>query len=108
MSKGSEAVKRWRKNTKRRLIEGMGGKCVICEYDKCDAALEFHHLDASKKEFGLGAARGSIKNWKKLVEEVKKCILLCSNCHREFHEGLIVLPTEVPFFSKEIEDYQIL
>ena len=106
MSKSSDAVKRWRENTKARLVEGMGGKCVICGYSKCNAALEFHHIDPTQKEFGLGAARGSIVNWTKLVEEVKKCALLCCRCHREVHEGLAELPNEMPTFIVEYEQYQ--
>ncbi|WNL63194.1 hypothetical protein [Citrobacter phage Tr1] len=32
-------------------------------------------------------------SWKKekLIAEIKKCVLLCSNCHREVHAGLLVL-----------------
>lgn len=108
MSKSSDAVKRWRWNTKTRLVEGMGGKCVICNYSKCNAALEFHHIDPTQKEFGIGAARGSIINWNKLVEEVKKCVILCANCHREIHEGIIELPKERPTFLKEYEEYQAI
>jgi len=106
MSKSSEAVKRWRENTKARLVEGMGGKCVICGYAKCKGALDFHHINPNEKEFGLGAARGSIVNWKKLVEEVKKCALLCANCHREIHEGVTQLPNQLPIFLKEYEEYK--
>jgi hypothetical protein len=108
MSKSSEAVKRWRENTKARLVEGMGGKCVICGYSKCKAALDFHHIDPNEKEFALGAARGSILNWEKLVEEVKKCALLCANCHREIHEGVAELPNELPTFLKEYEEYKAI
>jgi hypothetical protein len=106
MSQKSEAVKRWRKNTKHRLLEAMGGKCVVCQYDKCDAVLDFHHLDPSQKDFSLGAARASIKNWKFLVEEVKKCVILCCRCHREYHEGLIEIPRNIPSFDKRLEDYK--
>ena len=30
-----------------------GGKCLICGYDRCIQALEFHHLDATKKDIGV-------------------------------------------------------
>ena len=108
MSPKSDAVKRWRRNTKHRLLQAMGGKCIICGYDKCDAVLDFHHLDPSKKDFALGSARASIKNWNFLVEEVKKCVILCCRCHREHHEGLVEIPKNVPVFEKKYEDYKEL
>lgn len=30
-----------------------GGKCSICGYDRCIQALEFHHLDVTKKDIGV-------------------------------------------------------
>lgn len=59
-----------------------GGKCEKCGYDKCIAALEFHHVDRTTKEFRLSK---SFLSKEKLISELKKCILLCSNCHREIH-----------------------
>lgn len=57
-----------------------------CGYDRCRDALDFHHKDGSEKEFVI-AARPSI-SLEKLAAEISKCVLLCSNCHREFHAGL--------------------
>lgn len=72
-------------NRVQRRLEGisyLGGKCAYCGYDKCRAALEFHHLDPDEKDpVGLDPARSK----KKFFEELDKCILLCSNCHREEH-----------------------
>lgn len=62
-----------------------GGKCIRCGYNKCLSALEFHHKDPTKKDFGISDDNMRLKE---AVEEVKKCILICSNCHREFHAGL--------------------
>lgn len=101
MSKSSERVKKWRESTKKRLVEGFGGKCAICKYSKCMDALEFHHINPSEKEFSLGGARGSILSWAKILNEAKKCILLCANCHREFHAGLVNIPSEIPKFDSE-------
>ena len=99
MSKSSEAVKLWRKNTKQRMVDAMGGKCAICGYNNCTDALEFHHLDATEKEMGFGAVRGNPTSWSKIVEELKKCVLLCSNHHREIHAGVIQLPDVLPVFD---------
>ena len=53
MSKSSEAVKKWRRNTKLKLITCMGSKCQICGYNKSQNALEFHHIDPEEKDFSL-------------------------------------------------------
>jgi len=79
-------VTRRRKLLKVKAVEYKGGKCVECGYDKCIAALEFHHLDPEKKEFNLGV-RGLTRSWKKIKNELNKCVLLCANCHREIEYG---------------------
>jgi hypothetical protein len=66
-----------------KAVELMGGKCCKCGYKKNIAALEFHHLDPDKKDFDWGS--GKKKGWKRTIEELKKCVLVCSNCHREIH-----------------------
>lgn len=108
MSKGSESVKLWRKNTKKRMIQSMGSCCQICSYNKCDNALEFHHLNPKEKEMGLGAIRGNIVGWNKIIIELKKCILLCANCHREVHEGVSFIPESFCVFDESFADYKEL
>lgn len=85
---GSQSVINWRKRTKRKLIEHKGGSCELCGYSKCDRALEFHHLNPDEKDFGIS---GKSLSFDKLKDEVDKCILVCSNCHSEIHDGLIEL-----------------
>ena len=60
MSKKSEAVKRWRKNTKQRIIDSMGGKCV----------------------------------------------LVCSNCHKEIHDGVTTLTDSYETFDETYGIYK--
>ena len=86
----AEAVQRRRDKTKELLVEYKGGKCEICGYDRCIGALEFHHINPEEKEFGIGQ-KGYTRSIEKNKEEVDKCILVCANCHREIHEGLINL-----------------
>ena len=62
-----------------------GGKCVRCGYDICTAALEFHHLDPTIKDTIISSDSITLE---KAIEESKKCILICSNCHKEFHSHL--------------------
>lgn len=62
-----------------------GGCCERCGYNKCIKALEFHHLDPSKKDFTISNDHFRLKE---AIEESKKCILLCANCHRELHDNI--------------------
>lgn len=68
---------------KRQALEYKGGKCEICNYSKCVAALEFHHLDPKQKDFSISMVRHYI--FDKIKPELDKCMLVCSNCHREIH-----------------------
>lgn len=73
-----------RRVNKLKLIRYKGGKCEICGYSKCIAGLALHHRDPSTKRFNLGSGNLS-RNMDALLKEVKKCSLLCHNCHSELH-----------------------
>lgn len=68
-------------------VELKGGRCQICGYNKCIGAMDFHHVDEEKKSFDL-SSRGLTRSWARIEEEIKKCVLVCANCHREIHAGL--------------------
>ena len=68
-----------------RALEAFGGECGICGYNKCTQALEFHHVTPSEKDFTIGSS--NIANWTKIVAELRKCVMVCTNCHRELHYG---------------------
>ena len=101
----SEAVSTKRRKNKLMLVEYKGGKCERCGYDKCVDALEFHHLDPTEKEITIS---GNIKSLKKLKKEVDKCMLVCSNCHKEIHseinEKKLLEKREIEI--KNIEEYK--
>lgn len=59
-------------------------KCENCGFDKSPYALDFHHNNGLKKE-NVGTLAGSGFSMKIIMEEVKKCIVLCANCHRILH-----------------------
>lgn len=65
-------------------------RCTICN-ESDESCLDFHHIDPSKKEGEISLLRkgGSIK---KVISEIEKCVILCSNCHRKLHAGKIKLP----------------
>ena len=73
---------------KRKLVMDKGGKCEACGYDKCLAALTFHHLDGGNKAFTISKNLG--KPMDILEEEAAKCSLLCLNCHAELNHNLVV------------------
>ena len=108
MSKSSEAVKRWRASTKDRMVQAMGGKCQCCGYNKCNNSLAFHHLDPSKKDMGFGETRANPKQWSVLVEELRKCILVCNNCHGEIHAGVRNIPEDYVSFDESFAEYKEL
>lgn len=60
-------------------IKLKGGKCIFCGYDKYNGALDFHHID------------GITRSWKRVEKELEKCVLVCANCHREIHAGMLQL-----------------
>ena len=75
---------------KDKAITTKGGKCQICGYNRCKRALHFHHVDDTTKTFSLSGNHAL--SWKKIEAELDKCVLVCSNCHAEIHDGLITLP----------------
>lgn len=60
--------------------------CSICGYNKCARALELHHTN-DDKEFTLARATWS-RGWDKIKKEIKKCIVVCANCHAELHDNM--------------------
>jgi hypothetical protein len=61
--------------------------CKSCGYKKCVSALEFHHRDASKKDDSISLMVLRCSSLKRIKDEIRKCDILCANCHREFHAG---------------------
>ena len=54
--------------------------CSICGYNKHPAALDFDHIDPALKSFTL--SQDPKRAWSKIEAEIKKCRVLCANCHR--------------------------
>jgi len=85
--KTSNFQKRSAYNKKLELVNILGGCCQICGYKKCLRALSFHHIDKSTKKFNISSGRMKSARWSDILEEIKKCMLLCSNCHWEVHSN---------------------
>jgi len=75
---------------KKQMVDYKGGSCMICGYKKYMGALEFHHLDPTQKDFNLAHMKKYTFD-DKVKKELDKCVLVCSNCHREIH-GKVVGP----------------
>lgn len=95
----------WRSDRKAANIDYLASimplRCEVCGYDKCFAALDFHHTDPSQKENSWD----SMGHWIKLsLESFKDKIqannfkVLCKNCHTELHangpEERMAIPLE--------------
>ena len=74
-------------------VEYKGSKCMVCGYNRCIEALEFHHNNSTEKDFSI-SEKGYTRSWAKVKEELDKCMLLCANCHREIHAQQAQLPRE--------------
>lgn len=74
-----------KKDLKKSAVNKLGGECINCGYKRCLAALHFHHINKWEKEFNISEK----SNWYDISCEIKKCMLLCSNCHAEIHENML-------------------
>lgn len=91
--KRKEAVRRNQKisyERARNLINSVkrSNSCRICgESEVC--ALDFHHV-SDEKEYGISEMAGNT-SLEKLQREIDKCVVVCANCHRKIHAGILSL-----------------
>jgi transposase len=86
-----DRVSRRRRRIKLILVAEAGGRCALCGYDRCVAALHFHHVDPSTKRFHL-SMQGATRSLASARAEMAKCALLCASCHAEVEAGFAILP----------------
>ena len=79
-------LKKGQENRKR-IVEALGGKCILCGYDKFPCSLDAHHKDPSKKDPNFSNAR--YWSWERIEKELEGCCLLCRNCHAAVHAGFL-------------------
>jgi len=77
-----------RAKMKTRALELLGGCCVNCGYNRSNRALHFHHT-SEDKESGISTMFMRGRPWRLIEQELMKCVILCANCHSEFHDGTI-------------------
>jgi len=100
MNKQYGRVKEWRKNTKIKLVEGFASKCCICNLEDDPVVYDFHHLDEDKKDFQLSS---KVMSWENLVNEAKKCVMVCSHCHRKIHFRNLIIEKPIEFDEKLVK-----
>lgn len=80
-------VKRWT-NIKIKALDYKGNKCEDCiaSYpEEPYVIFDFHHLIKEEKDVSWNKLR--LRSWEKIKNELDKCVLLCSNCHRKRHHN---------------------
>ena len=76
-------------------------QCTNCN-ENDSSCLDFHHTDPTQKEFSISKMVGKTGTFK-LITELEKCIILCSNCHKKFHAGRIQLSDSTEYMNKIVE-----
>ena len=69
--------------------------CAKCG-DNRGYVLDFHHINPEEKENTVARLTSNTSSVQKVYDEIKKCIVLCANCHREFH-----------YFEKQKENFTL-
>lgn len=82
-----------RRLIKKKAVKYKGNKCYCCNQQYPLVVYDFHHLNPSQKDFSLGDKTSTVK-WEKVQIEIDKCILVFANCHRQIHNGDIILDQE--------------
>lgn len=96
----SQVVIDFIKRRKGNLIKVFGSKCCLCGFDKWQSALEFHHVNPEEKSFGIMTDHVT-KSLESQLTELKKCILVCANCHRGIHSDELTIPENWQEFYDE-------
>jgi hypothetical protein len=84
------------------LVNLRGGKCEKCGYSKNLAAFDFHHIDPKNKNFQLDVRKLSNSKMEYILNEFNKCLVLCSNCHRELHNE----DMDINFLKCKVKDFK--
>lgn len=96
-----DKVTEFRRRRKENLARVLGSKCSLCGYDRCIGALEFHHIEPENKGYQLSS--GNCHNLENDLKEAEKCILVCSNCHKEIHNSNIY--NDIDLWNYQVYNY---
>lgn len=83
---GIDPITLRRETRRKHVIELIGNVCQACGYDRCRRNMAFHHLHGKRHELSSREFQNSLTG---ILAELKKCVLLCHNCHGEAHDGIL-------------------
>jgi transcription elongation factor Elf1 len=63
-----------------------GLECYVCG-ENYTACLDFHHKNADEKEIEVSLLANDTVSIDRIKKEIDKCVVLCANCHRKYHDG---------------------
>lgn len=80
------SVRKNKINENREIIKNikLNSECYLCG-DKRHYVLDFHHLVSEDKDNDISLLVRRASSIDRIMKEIEKCVLLCSNCHRELH-----------------------
>lgn len=67
---------------KKEIVESLKSPCEKCGEQRL-YLIQFHHVDPKEKSFIISTHYS--KSMLSILNEIGKCVCLCSNCHDEFH-----------------------
>lgn len=62
--------------------------CNFCN-ENTPCCLDFHHIDPTQKTNNISKMKSNARAIHIIEKEINKCIVVCSNCHRKLHAGLL-------------------
>lgn len=73
-------------NERKEMVNKIKGNqgCAKCGESR-EYMLDFHHKDPSIKDDNIARITSNNNKMENIQQEIDKCIVLCANCHREFH-----------------------
>jgi hypothetical protein len=58
--------------------------CRLCGENSSPDVLDFHHINPSAKKMSI-TSMARMRGMLSILDEIEKCVVLCSNCHRKMH-----------------------
>ena len=75
---------RIRMSARQEFLDTLKTPCAKCGESRV-WVIQFHHTDPTQKKFTIGDGAACHKSKEAVIQESKKCVCLCANCHKEFH-----------------------
>lgn len=86
-----ERNRKRRKERKEWFYEYLSDKsCINCGEVE-NVCLDHHHVNPEEKHDGIGHMLTELRSIESILKEIDKCVIICSNCHRKLHAGLITI-----------------